>query len=46
MIYCTNTELEIDIVVQPNPRNRKQAIINVYRDSDCRFSLPIAAKGR
>jgi predicted XRE-type DNA-binding protein len=37
---------DIDIVVRPKPRNRKQAIINVYRDSDCSFSLPIAAKGR
>ncbi len=37
---------DIDIVVRPKPRNRKQAIINVYRDSDCSLSLPIAAKSR
>ena len=38
---------DVDIVVRAKPRNRKQAIINVYRDSNCCSSpMPIAAKGR
>lgn len=38
---------DIDIVVRTKPKNRKQAVINVYRDSGCYNSpAPIAAKGR
>ena len=38
---------DIDIIVRPKPRHRKQAIINVYHGSDCCSPLvSIAAKGR
>lgn len=38
---------DVDIVVRSKPRNRKQAIINVYHDTDCCYSpVPIAAKGK
>lgn len=37
---------DIDIIVKPKPRNRKQAIINVYHQNDfCHSSIPLAAKG-
>lgn len=37
---------DIDIIVRPKPRNRKQAIINVFHESDfCHSSTPLAAKG-
>lgn len=32
---------DIDIIVKPKPRNRKQAIINVYHQNDfCHSSIP------
>lgn len=38
---------DIDIIIRPKPRGRKQAIINVYHDSVARHStVPIAAIGR
>ncbi len=37
---------DIDIIVRPKPKNRKQAIINVYHENDCGHSvIPLAAKG-
>jgi predicted XRE-type DNA-binding protein len=37
---------DIDIIVKSKPRNRKQAIINVFHESDCcHSSTPLAAKG-
>src|SRR6202166_620176 len=36
---------DVDIVVRPKPRNRKQAIIKVYFDSSsCHSAIPLAAK--
>lgn len=56
LIHFLNTlGQDIDIVVRPKPRSRKQAIINVYRDSDscksslqtsCNSPVPIVAKRR
>jgi len=37
---------DIDIVVRPKPRGRKQAIINVYHENGFAHSvIPLAAKG-
>lgn len=36
---------DVDIVVRPKPRNRKQAITSVYHSSSP-ISIPLAAKGR
>jgi predicted XRE-type DNA-binding protein len=37
---------DIDIVVRPKPRNRKQAVINVYHENGLgRLAVPMAAKG-
>ena len=36
---------DIDIIVRPKPRNRKQAIVSVYQDvNSIRLSTPLAAK--
>lgn len=47
LIHFLNTlGQDIDIIVKPKPRNRKQAIINVFHQGDiCRSSIPLAAKG-
>src|SRR3984957_4758581 len=38
---------DIDIVVRSKPRNRKQAVINVYHGTDCYHSaIPLASKAR
>lgn len=38
---------DIDIIVRPKPRNRKQAIISVYHNTDAYHStVPLAAKSR
>ncbi len=37
---------DIDIIVRPKPRNRKQAIINVYHENGSNCSnIPLAARG-
>ncbi len=48
LIHFLNTlGQDVDIVVRPKPRNRKQAVINVYHESSsCRSYAPIAAKGK
>lgn len=47
LIHFLNTlGQDIDIIVRPKPRNRKQAIINVFHLGDCCHSpMPLSAKG-
>lgn len=46
LIHFLNTlGQDVDIIVRPKPRGRKQAIISVYHDSSpCHSSLPLVAK--
>lgn len=45
LIHFLNTlGQDVDIIVRPKPRNRKQAIISVYHDSGtCHSAVPLAA---
>lgn len=47
LIHFLNTlGQDIDIVVRPKPRNRKQGLINVfYSGNSCHTPIPLAAKG-
>jgi len=47
LIHFLNTlGQDIDIIVRPKPRNRRQGMINVFHQGDCGdFSVPLAAKG-
>jgi predicted XRE-type DNA-binding protein len=37
---------DIDIIIKSKPKNRKQAIINVFHENEfCHSTIPLAAKG-
>lgn len=46
MLFLNNLGQDVDIVVRPKPRSRKQAIINVYHQSGPHSYVPLVAKGR
>lgn len=47
LIHFLNTlGQDVDIIVRPKPRNRKQAIINVFHEGESYHApIPLAAKG-